>query len=133
MAIDFAQDTQNRLNNRTSRLVCHIDQPQVGYQESFSPQAEIQEAPDACYVFLDLPGIDSSDISIEVFQDSVLVSGYRPACESHRHRAILETELTYGRFERLIQLPTAIDCPRVHAEYTHGILRLQLPKASGNQ
>lgn len=129
MAIDFAQDTQNRLNNYPNRQVCRIDQPQVGLRESFSPPAEIQEAPDACYVFLDLPGINSSDISIEVFQDSVLVSGYRPACESQRNRAVSETELTYGRFERLIQLPTTIDSPRVHAEYTHGILRLLLPKA----
>ena len=45
-----------------------------------------------------------------------------------KEQDLLHVERTYGKFERLIQLPMAVQADRVKATYRDGVLEIRLPK-----
>ena len=49
--------------------------------------------------------------------------------EEDRDLKRLHVERVYGQFERLIQLPLAVQADKVKASYRDGVLEVRLPKA----
>lgn len=95
----------------------------------FMPPAEITETPEALHLKVEIPGLRSEDINIEVTRDSVNLSGERRSETQAEDNGVTRTEFRYGKFERVIPLPSKIDNAQVTAEYKDGILNLTLPKA----
>ncbi|MBD2436842.1 Hsp20/alpha crystallin family protein [Nostoc sp. FACHB-110] len=46
---------------------------------------------------------------------------------------IIRSEFRYGRFPRIIPLPSLVQNDKVQAEYKDGILRLNLPKSEAEK
>jgi len=92
------------------------------------PAAELQETQEAIHLRLELPGIPSQDIDVQVTQDSVYVSGERKTQTKGEVNGSTKTEFYYGKFERVIPLPARVENTNVQAEYKDGILNLTLPK-----
>ena len=46
---------------------------------------------------------------------------------------VTRSEFRYGKFQRVIPLPSQIQNDKVQAEYQNGILRLTLPKAESEK
>lgn len=77
-----------------------------------------------------IPGMDAKDLDIRVARQAVAISGeYRHERKMESDR-VLHTEFSYGKLERVIRLPFAIDNTEVSADFSNGILTLTLPKAS---
>ncbi|SRR5579883_455138 len=96
---------------------------------AFIPPAEMEENPDSIQLRMELPGINPEDLNVQVSPDAVSISGERRTEVKAEDRGVIRTEFSYGRFQRLIPLPTRVDIDKVQAEYKNGILRLTLPKA----
>ncbi|RUR73777.1 Hsp20/alpha crystallin family protein [Chlorogloeopsis fritschii PCC 9212] len=96
---------------------------------SFVPAAEMEETNDAIHLKLEVPGLEPKDINVEVTAESVSISGERKSETRIEDNGITRSEFRYGRFERVIPLPSHIQNDKVHAEYKNGILSLTLPKA----
>ncbi|MFQ4144949.1 Hsp20/alpha crystallin family protein [Chlorogloeopsis sp. ULAP02] len=96
---------------------------------SFVPAAEMEQTDDAIHLKLEVPGLEPKDIKVEVSAESVSISGERKSETRIEDNGITRSEFRYGRFERVIPLPTHIQNDKVHAEYKNGILSLILPKA----
>jgi HSP20 family protein len=96
---------------------------------SFMPPAEITETPEALHLKVEIPGLQAEDISVEVTRDSVSLSGERRSETRAEDKGVTRTEFRYGKFERVIPLPSKVDNTQVTAEYKDGILNLTLPKA----
>ncbi|MBD2384043.1 Hsp20/alpha crystallin family protein [Cylindrospermum sp. FACHB-282] len=92
------------------------------------PAAELQETEEAIHLKLELPGIESKDLDIQVTEKAVYVSGERKQESKTEEKGITKTEFHYGKFQRLIPLPSQIQNTKVTAEYKDGILNLILPK-----
>jgi HSP20 family protein len=89
---------------------------------------------DRIEIWVDLAGVEKSDISVDVLSDSVRVSGERkppvPARDtSSQCRQVLTMEIECGRFSREIPLPAEIDRRRVTARQENGLLWIVLPLA----
>ena len=86
---------------------------------------------ETCAVALSLeaPGMNSEDLDIQVTADTVSVSGERKEKTVTEEKGMSQTEFHYGRFQRVIPLPTRIQNNNVEAEYKDGILKLVMPKA----
>lgn len=93
------------------------------------PAAELQETAEAIHLKLELPGIDAKNVDIQVTDKAVYVSGERKSENKTEDNGVFKTEFHYGKFERVIPLPTRIQNTNVKAEYKDGILNLTLPKA----
>jgi HSP20 family protein len=91
---------------------------------AFAPAIEVASEKDGWNVRLALPGVEPKDVHIEVAGNTLTVKGER------RREIKAEpymSEITYGRFERTLQLPESIDGEKVAASYRNGLLELKLP------
>ncbi|ALF55293.1 molecular chaperone [Nostoc piscinale CENA21] len=96
---------------------------------AFIPSAEIEETRDAVHLKVEVPGVDAEDLDVQVSPEAVSISGERKSEIKTEERGITRTEFRYGRFQRVIPLPTRVQHDQVQAEYKDGILKLRLPKA----
>ncbi len=93
------------------------------------PAAELTENDEALNLKLEVPGMEAKDLDIEVTVDRVSISGERKSETKSEENGRTRSEFRYGKFSRVIPLPTAIQNTNVTAEYKDGILNLTLPKA----
>jgi HSP20 family protein len=95
---------------------------------AFMPSAEMEETADEFHLKLEVPGLEPKDISIEVTENSISITGERKEETRTEEKGMFRSEFHYGRFERVIPLPAHIQSDKVKAEYKNGILNLTLPK-----
>jgi HSP20 family protein len=89
------------------------------------PAMDLAEGEDAYVLRADLPGLDATDVSIEL-QDRVLtIAGERRAeHESGYHRV----ERSFGAFHRSLTLPEGVDADAITASFDKGVLTVRVPK-----
>lgn len=104
-----------------------VRQPQM---VAFKPAVELQYTDEALVLRAQIPGIDARDLDIRVTKQAVVISGEKSDNNQTEKIGYFRSEFTYGKFQRVIQLPVAVDNDKVQAEYKNGILSLTLPKAS---
>ncbi|MDJ0726640.1 MAG: Hsp20/alpha crystallin family protein [Prochloraceae cyanobacterium] len=122
--IDELQREMNRLFDRS-----FYDSDRQALPATFAPAAEMTETEDGIHLKLEIPGIESKDLDVEVTAESVSISGERKSETKTEENGTTRTEFRYGKFRRVIPLPTRIENTKVVAEYKNGILNLDLPKA----
>jgi HSP20 family protein len=69
-------------------------------------------------------------LGIRVTKQAVVISGEKSDNNQTEKIGYFRSEFTYGKFQRVIQLPVEIQNDKVQADYKNGILSLTLPKAS---
>jgi HSP20 family protein len=123
--IDTLQRQMNRLFDRLAPTTNGGEAMGFG----FVPAAEMEETDEAIQLRLEVPGLEPKDIDVEVTADAVSISGERRSETKTEEKGIARSEFRYGRFQRVIPLPSEVENDKVEAEYKDGILRLTLPKA----
>ncbi|WP_341528830.1 Hsp20/alpha crystallin family protein [Nostoc sp. UHCC 0302] len=118
---------QRQLNRLFDRLIPTDDGERTGF--TFTPAAEIEETNDSFHLRLEIPGLEAKDVNVEATPESVLISGERKSETRTEENGLTRSEFRYGKFQRVIPLPSLIQNDKVQAEYKDGILRLTLPKA----
>ena len=91
------------------------------------PATEIATVPDGWQVRMALPGIDPGDVKIDLNGDTLTVAGERS--NRREDTDLNRSEISYGRFERMLTLPSNVDADRVQANFDNGMLNLSLPLA----
>ena len=94
----------------------------------FVPTADIYETPDALNVILEMPGVEKTNVDIEV-KDGVLRVDGRIDLSKYRGLQPLYVEYNIGHYARTFQLSNKIDQDKIAAEMKDGVLSLLLPKA----
>ena len=92
------------------------------------PAIELTENEDYFLLKVEIPGIDKSDLDVQVTADSISISGERIDKTKSDTQGDTHSEFRYGKFHRVISLPKKIQNTNVTAEYKEGILNLTLPK-----
>jgi len=80
-----------------------------------------------------IAGVEPDDIDIDITNDSVTIRGERKRAEEVLEDNYLYQECYWGRFARVIPLPQDIDPDKAKAEFSNGILRIELPKIAKNR
>ncbi|HJO63477.1 MAG TPA: Hsp20/alpha crystallin family protein [Desulfobacterales bacterium] len=94
----------------------------------WSPQMDIYETPDEIVILAEIAGVQKEDLDIEINSKAVKIYGHRyqiPRVENTTYRL---AEIQYGKFERILFLPTPIDTDKVSASFLDGLLQIQLLK-----
>lgn len=96
------------------------------YEEHFyQPACEMEESDTHFVVNVDMPGIPKKDIRIELKDDQLHIEGER---KSEKKNSTY-SERYYGKFHRVLTLPTGVDADKIEANYEDGVLSLVVPKA----
>ena len=77
---------------------------------------------------LELPGVASDEIRVNVDRDRVRVSGVRRSPDGESIRRLHQAEIAFGPFERSVQISTPFDRDRVTARLEDGFLEVSVPK-----
>ena len=119
---------QREMNHLFETLAPHAD-GEAGRGLTFVPAAEIDETEDSIQLKLEVPGIETKDLDVQVTVDAVSISGERKTESKTQEQGVTRSEFRYGRFQRVIPLPARVQNNQVEAEYKDGVLHLNLPKA----
>jgi len=93
------------------------------------PALDLQETEDAFHVSVELPGVDEKDVEVSLADGQLVIRGEKRAEREGKVGDGTRMERTYGRFERSIALPAAVEEDEVKAEYRRGLLEIRLPKS----
>jgi HSP20 family protein len=91
----------------------------------FTPPVDVHETEEEYLVKLDLPGVKSEDVNVEVNENVLSISGLRLADETGTAQLV---ERPYGTFTRTLTLPQGVDSDSIEAGYHDGVLELRIPK-----
>ena len=94
----------------------------------WSPMLDVSQTDTAVTVRAEVPGVDPSEIEITVTGDRLTISGEKKETVEHKNQDVCQRETRYGAFSRTLQLPTSVDPQNVTAEYTNGVLTVNLKK-----
>ncbi|QDT03788.1 Spore protein SP21 [Rubripirellula lacrimiformis] len=91
------------------------------------PALNVWEDDANLYAEAELPGFAFDDLNIYVLGNQLTIQGERRPPQ-HEGGSWHRQERGYGKFSRMIELPTEINADGVSAELNHGILHITLPK-----
>jgi HSP20 family molecular chaperone IbpA len=93
----------------------------------FTPDVDIFETEKEIVLMADLPGVDPDQITIDLRDDVLTLTGDIAPIESGNETPLL-VEYQTGKYQRQFTLSEVIDQAQIDAKYTDGVLRLRLPK-----
>ena len=91
----------------------------------FTPPVDVHETEDEYLVEIDVPGVKSEDVNVEVNDNVLSISGSRVADETGAAQLV---ERPYGTFARTLTLPQGVESDSIEAGYHDGVLVLRIPK-----
>ena len=114
----FRMIRDNRHSRPSGRLWC--------------PAADVYRTADGWIVKVDLAGIKPSDVEVTVDGDVLRVSGSRRDGTCGEGVSHYQLEITYSRFEKMIQFPRSIEHVQIERDYSDGLLTLRLREEQGH-
>jgi HSP20 family protein len=100
--------------------------PQLVPGMPWNPSIELWEQDDQVRVCIDVPGIDESNLQVEIDGGALTVRGERQderATDPGRRRS----EFHYGSFTRRIPLPAGVEAEAARAVLRNGVLEISIP------
>jgi HSP20 family protein len=92
------------------------------------PPVDLVEAEDHFVLKADLPGLSEDDVSIEVQDGTLTISGERNDEHESRERGWYRIERSFGSFRRSLTLPDGVDAEAISAQFDRGVLEVRIPK-----
>lgn len=91
------------------------------------PSADIYQTPDGWLVKVELAGVAAEDIELEIEGNQLYIAGIRrdkmcAAVGMTYH----QMEITYSRFEKTLQFPSAIEGASIEHNFENGLLIIRL-------
>ncbi|MDD2383894.1 MAG: Hsp20/alpha crystallin family protein [Sulfurospirillaceae bacterium] len=94
----------------------------------FKPTVSTREGEFAYHIEVDLPGVKKEDISIDLNENQLVISGERNYKEERKEADYYKVESSYGKFQRTFALPDNVDKENLEATSADGVLEVVLPK-----
>ena len=98
----------------------------------FTPAVDIFETERDITLILDMPGVKKDNITIDLNENILTLSGDVKPFEGADENDIL-VEFEVGKFWRQFTIPEVIEQSKINAEHKDGVLRLTLPKVEKAQ
>lgn len=117
------------LQNRMNHLFRDLNEEENPVAAaSFVPAVDIYEDQNKVVLKLEVPGIDQKDLKVSVEENTLTVQGERKLEAEEKEENFHRIERRYGSFYRAFTLPPTVDTENIDANYTAGILHLELKK-----
>jgi HSP20 family molecular chaperone IbpA len=94
----------------------------------FTPDVDIIETGRELILLVDMPGVASDDVKIDLHDNLLTLSGAVKPWEGPGESDVL-VEFGIGKYHRQFTLSEVVDQGKIEAKLEEGVLRLTLPKA----
>lgn len=75
----------------------------------------------------DLPGLNADDVTVEISDDTITISGERQEERADQNNGVYRYERAYGAFFREIPLPEGAIADQAKASFKDGVLEIAVP------
>ena len=123
-------EIQDRLTSLWDRFPTHRSLSQLEPLATFewSPMVDIVEDNNEYLIKADLPEVKKAEINVTVENGLLKIRGERRYENEDKGRTYHRVERSYGKFERVFNIPSDADGTKVFAEFKDGVLMVHLPK-----
>lgn len=94
---------------------------------AFKPAVDVFEKDGRLITKIDLPGMKKEDVTVEVTNGYLAISGERKSEMEEKKEAFYRSEREYGAFYRAIPLPEGVKLEDVKATFIEGVLEVSVP------
>jgi HSP20 family protein len=115
-------------SQEVNRLFATLFDASEARSQRWLPAMDLVEAEDHFVLRADLPGLSEDDVSIEIQDNTLTISGERKSEHEQRERGWYRVERQFGSFSRSLALPEGIDADAVTASFEKGVLEVKIPK-----
>ena len=99
-----------------------------GTMRRWMPAMDLVESGDDFVLRADLPGMSEEDVSIELEDSTLTISGERKTEHEKEGEGFYRVERATGAFSRSLTLPKGVDADAVTARFDRGVLEVRIPK-----
>ena len=99
----------------------------VSFNKGAYPKVNVYEYDDKIGIVAEIPGLDKSNVSVEVEEDVLIISGDKHGFDSDGGKCITR-ELKQSAFTRSFNLGDYLDGENVSATFKDGMLSISVPK-----
>jgi HSP20 family protein len=92
------------------------------------PATDLVETKDHLVLRADLPGVSEEDVSVEIKDRMLTISGERKDEHNEENEGYYRFERVHGQFARSLAIPDGIDPEQVDASFDRGVLEVRIPK-----
>jgi HSP20 family protein len=94
---------------------------------AFSPKIDVVEREGRLVTRVDLPGMKKEEVSVEVADGHLAISGERKRETEEKKDNFYRSEREYGSFYRAVPLPEGVKLEDVKATFADGVLEVSVP------
>jgi HSP20 family protein len=96
-------------------------------ESAWNPPVDVLEENNRIIVKVEVPGIEEKNLHV-TFEDGMLTVTGERQFERTEERNYHRIERAYGSFTRSFTLPRSVDGSKIAAQYTNGVLEIEIPK-----
>jgi HSP20 family protein len=97
-------------------------------ENAWLPAVDVRETDNEFVFVAELPGLAKDDVSIEIEDKVLTISGERSFEGKEDNPNYHRIERSYGTFSRGFSLPQEVDQEKVTANFNNGLLTISIPK-----
>lgn len=91
---------------------------------AWQPTVDIYETDEGLAIEADLPGVNKEDVSVEIKDNVLTLSGKRTLDIAVENDRYLRKERCFGSFSRAFNLEQIVDPTKVTAQFKNGVLKI---------
>lgn len=92
------------------------------------PAMDLVETEEHFVLRADLPGLSEQDVSVELEDNVLTLSGERRAEHEENQQGYYRIERATGAFSRSLTLPEGVEAEGIEARFDNGVLEVRIPK-----
>src|SRR5258706_15143708 len=96
----------------------------------YAPRMNVTETDKEIEVAAELPGLAREDIEVSVEDGALAIKGEKKIEAEHKDKAARLIERSYGKFYRMLELPSSVDPAGIQATMSKGVLKVTIPKSA---
>jgi HSP20 family protein len=121
-------DLREQINQLFRESVRETEGAEPLDEAEWAPCVDILENRDDIVIKADIPGMEPDDIELFVSENILQIKGDRKHKVEREDENYHSIEREFGKFNRLIKLPTMVIVDNIKASYSNGVLTVRLPK-----
>jgi HSP20 family protein len=112
------------IRSRFDRMLAELGD---GGGREWTPAIDVMRDNGHLVVRADVPGIKPEEITVEVTDDAITLTGRHEETKQEKEAGFVRRERRYGAFSRTLPLPEGVDAQKVKASTKDGVLEVKVP------
>lgn len=95
---------------------------------NWRPVVDVYDNGDTIVIKAELPGVNKRDIEVDLKDHVLTLKGERSYENEVKGENYYRKERAFGKFNRSFSLPADVDTEKIKADFSDGVLKIDIPK-----